>query len=298
MGSKSHKIAGMPVVEALAAKGHEISVISAFKTNPIPNVKEVLLENLALIFTVYWEFDWFGAQKMDGLTELTETMKTDDWAMVVDLCIGEFQNNTEFQKIMKERNVDLVLMDGLVSDCVFPYIQELGVPFVFHISSANLPWSQYLFEELGASADYASVPTAYADLSDQMTFWERFWNLRVTHKFHSIQREMIFLMEDYMRKSGKFPKFRSLSEIRKNVSLVLVNSNPTTDWPRALPSNVVPIGAPQAKPARPLSEVIKSSKYSSNQLNYFYLLRFYYSLLRNSPMKLKKDLLFFLLEQS
>jgi len=248
----------MPIVEALAARGHEVTVISAFKTNPVVNVKEVLLEKLALLFTVYNEFDWFGAQKMDGLTEFKTTMRPDDWKLVMDHCIGEFKNNNEFQRIMKERNVDLVLMDGLVCECIYPYIQELDVPFVFHISSANLPWSQYLFEELGASADYASVPTAYADLSDQMTFWERLWNLRLTYEFHSLQRKTTYIMEDYIRQLNDFPNlFKSLSEFRKEVSLVLVNSNPTTDWPRALPPNIVPIGAPQAKPAKPLSEVIE-----------------------------------------
>ncbi len=257
LGSKSHKIAGMPIVEALAARGHEVTVISAFKTNPVENVKEVLLEKLSLVFTVYFEFDWFGVQKMDGLTELRETTKPEDWTMVVDLCIEELQANTEFQRIMKERNVDLVLVDGLIGDCTYPYIQELGVPFVFHISSANNPWAQNLFEELGASSDYATVPTAYADITsdDQMTFWERFWNLRVTYEFHSILRECTKNMEDYIRKLDKFPNFRSLSEFQKEVSLILVNSNPTTDWPTALPPNVIPIGAPQAKPARPLSEV-------------------------------------------
>ncbi len=256
LGSKSHKIAGMPIVEALAAKGHEVTVISAFKTHPVKNVKEVLLEQLAMVFTVYYEFDWFGAQKLDGLTELIETMRPDDWTMIVDLCIGELQTNTEFQRIMKQRNVDLVLVDGLVSECTFPYIQELGVPFVFHISSANNPWVQNLFEELGSSADYATVPIAYADLDDEMTFWERFWNLRVTHEFHSILRQSTNNMEHFIRNLDQFPNFRSLSEIRKSVSLVLVNSNPTTDWPRALPPNVIPIGAPHAKTAKPLSEVI------------------------------------------
>jgi len=259
MGSKSHKFAGMPIVEALAERGHEVTVFSAFEpSKPLNNVHEVLLENIAMLLQ-YYDFDWFGAQKMDGLTEFRKMMKPDDWKLIMPLCIGEFQNSTDFQKIVKERNVDLVLMDGLLSECVYPFIDQLRVPIIFHISSANLPWTQYLFEELGVSPDYASVPTAYADLDDQMTFWERLWNLRVTHEFLSMQREMIKDLEEYVRELNDFPDFRSLKEIRQSVSLVLVNSNPTTDWPRGLPPNIIPIGAPHAKPPKPLPGVKRTT---------------------------------------
>lgn len=44
--SRSHYYIGSNLMKALAAKGHEVTVISPFKEDkPIPNFKEVLLES-------------------------------------------------------------------------------------------------------------------------------------------------------------------------------------------------------------------------------------------------------------
>lgn len=248
MGSKSHKFAVMPVLEALAERGHQLTVFSAFaEDKQKPNIREVPLEMMTYVRRNN-RYDWWRAQQQDGMTELKETM--DLLISHKETCYEDLMDNREFRTILKERNVDLVIVDGWMSECVYPFLDELGVPFIFHISSANLPWTQDVIEALGTNTDYASVPTAYADLDDKMTFWERWKNIKITETFRFFRRKLFASLEEYAKKD--FPNLRSLYEIRKNVSLVLVNSHPVTDWPRALPPNVIPIGAPHARPAKPL----------------------------------------------
>ena len=44
--SKSHKISFMPIIEALAEKGHQVTVVTPFPPdNTIKNVREVVIEN-------------------------------------------------------------------------------------------------------------------------------------------------------------------------------------------------------------------------------------------------------------
>lgn len=51
------------------------------------------------------------------------------------------------------------------------------------------------------------------------------------------------------------PEARPLSEIKRDASLLLLNSGPITSWPRQLPPSVLPIGALHTKPAKQLPEV-------------------------------------------
>ena len=82
---------------------------------------------------------------------------------------------------------------------------------------------------------------------------------------NAIQSEALNLFMDwFMLRSVEsrikidYPDSRSLSEIKRDISLLIVNSHPVTDWPRSLPPSVVALGALHTRPAKPLSQVVNT----------------------------------------
>ena len=78
----------------------------------------------------------------------------------------------------------------------------------------------------------------------------------MAHTFHSLRQSHIFdTFDEYVKKD--FPKALPKANFMKDASLVLVNSDVTTDWPRAIPPTVIPSGAAHARPAEELPPVIE-----------------------------------------
>jgi glucuronosyltransferase len=112
-----------------------------------------------------------------------------------------------------------------------------------------------MLKPMGVSMDYASLPQITTEFDNQMSFIERVINV--------VQSEMITLftqqfvvraLEERIRRD--IPGARSLTELRGEASLLLLNSDPITYWPRSLPPSVIGIGALHTRPAKPLPEVI------------------------------------------
>ena len=107
---------------------------------------------------------------------------------------------------------------------------------------------------MGASMDYASNPTVLTGFDDQMSFIERVSNAVQAELFSIVQNWWVIgPLEERIRRD--IPGAKSLNEIRGRASLLMINSHPSTDWPRSLPPNVIPIGALHTRPAKPLPQV-------------------------------------------
>lgn len=81
LGSKSHKFALMPVLEALAARGHQLTIFSSFlPTKKIENIQEFYLGGLDTLKKMMkeeynLEYDWFDIPNKDPITEMVDMMK-------------------------------------------------------------------------------------------------------------------------------------------------------------------------------------------------------------------------------
>ena len=161
------------------------------------------------------------------------------------------KTNEEFQSFIKEGDIDLVIADAFLYEYILNIVDRLKLPLVLHCSSQGLP---YTLQSMGASNDYASIPTAITDFDDQMSFTQRAINI--------LQAELLTLVGEYFvfgpleeRMRIDMPNMRPLSEIKKDTSLLLMNIDPSTSWPRSLPPSIIPLGALHARPAKPLPEV-------------------------------------------
>jgi len=65
-GSKSHLIAVMPIVEELANRGHNITLVTSFKVPHSDSIHEIFLAEVAVRIDAFSP-DWFGMSKQgDG----------------------------------------------------------------------------------------------------------------------------------------------------------------------------------------------------------------------------------------
>ena len=232
LGSKSHKFALMPVLESLAVRGHQLTIFSGFRpTQEKENIKEFYLGGLDTLTKIMKkeyniEYNWFDLPAKDPLNELVDMME--EMPELIKFAYDDFMNHTELRSIIKDRGVDLVIVDAVMSEITFPLLEYLSVPIVFHCSSGALPWSWALFEALGGNPDYASLPFSMGDFDPvSPSFSQRLSNIRLSETFRYLRQKKVFDVVDQEAKKD-FPVARPSAEMMKEASLVLVNSHPTT----------------------------------------------------------------------
>ena len=117
VGTKSQLISFMPIVEELAHRGHDITVVTAYKV-PITD-KSIGLIHLADLDAELEVFtpDWFGMSN-EGAKQIL-TMATSMKSMYFSgyECL---MRNKEFQSLIKANDIDLFIVDSVLNEFVLP----------------------------------------------------------------------------------------------------------------------------------------------------------------------------------
>lgn len=248
VASKSHMFAVMPVVEELAKRGHEVTVFSPFKgiAKNVLNGREILLDETARnIEESEKNLDWFAMQK-EGASQIITFFS---WVKEMTIKSSEdLFTHPEFLRIIKDRDVDLFIADGISGGPLFPVFDSINVPFITHCSSS--PWPVNL-QAAAAPKDYASIPTPLTEYDDQMTFFQRIFNAFSNEMLSVINTYTIVKpVDDIIKKH--FPGAKTVFEVFGDASISLINSHPATNWPRSLPPTMIPIGPLHTRLPKPL----------------------------------------------
>ena len=245
IGSKSHKLAAVPIVEALAEKGHQIALFSPYApVKETANVVEYQLD----IHDFLGEMDWFAMQQESPLTQMSKMMTKGREEMIRNYKV--LRDHKELRRRIQERDFDLIFADGYSSE-YYPLIDQLGVPLVQHLSTGAMVGLVHQFD---GSKEYAYVPNGVTDFEDQMNFFQRmanFLSAEVSRIF--VHYSLIRPVDEIVKKD--FPHYRGCLEASESVDLILANSHHTSTWLRSLPPNVIPIGSVHTRPANKLEEV-------------------------------------------
>lgn len=245
--SKSHKISFMPIIEALAEKGHQVTVVTPFSPeNQIENVREIVVGNN--IFTGM-DINWFQMSREGFFEFFGRTIKM--FRMTMTIGYEQLVSNKDIQEIIQSRDVDLVIVDAILNDFVLPLVDHLNVPYIFYSSAASVPW---VMDAINAPLQYATVPGGLGDSGSEMSFMERLANMLSSELFLLV-RKIFWLHALDDRAIKDFPNTRTIAEIERDSQLCILNSHPATAWTRPLPQNVIPIPALHTRPAKPLPQV-------------------------------------------
>jgi glucuronosyltransferase len=254
VSSKSHKITYDLLLEELAGRGHEVTVLS-----PIPSDRKI--KNLREILTLDAELYMKDKQESPNFYEMKEKGDNLNPFIMIDL-LTKVCNVTydlpHVQELLKEK-FDLVLIPALFNECAAGMAYKLNTSLVL-ISPVSAP--AWVSGVLGTPSPASFVPNIFTGFGDKMTFYERTINFLATAGLSAVQYLSFKpAMEAVYRDKLNDPNIPSSDDIFRNASLILSNSHFSLSKPRPFLPDVVEVGGMHCRPAKPLPKVNHSKSY-------------------------------------
>ncbi|KAL7630942.1 UNVERIFIED_CONTAM: hypothetical protein RMT77_018766 [Armadillidium vulgare] len=238
IGSKSHKIFFMGIAEALAKRGHHVTMVSPYESPAkIENIREILIENFSINSFVGNVFS--GASAI--LPLFTETSK---------LCVeGLGQQNVQD---LKKEKFDLIILNAFMDYCYLSFVHHFKIPFLYaHAGALYNPYPGMI-----GAINFPSISgNIYTEPGFPLSFKQRLESTLINAAFYVMFN---LCLEKWMHsecvKSGLCPPdMPSISEMNKNASLMIINSVKTLEWPpRPIMPNVIYAGGAHIKAAKKL----------------------------------------------
>lgn len=153
--SKSHRHGFMPIMQALAERGHQVTVITPYALDKrVPNLKEIKIESVLDDFDV----DWFALTNLAPFQAIVNVLN--QFTSINQFGYQRLMTNEEFRRILDSRDVDLVIVDAILNDFTMPIVDNLKVPFIFYCPAGSVPW---LVDNMNAPQEYSYVPAGQGD---------------------------------------------------------------------------------------------------------------------------------------
>ncbi|XP_021957851.1 UDP-glucuronosyltransferase 2B4 isoform X2 [Folsomia candida] len=241
VATKSHKNVFDPLIDALATRGHELTVISPMKTSKVPSVKEIVPVNLeGVMGTMKDAFELRQAGPLSFLTSINFT--------TIEFTCNTMYEMEEVKWIMKHEKFDLIILNGMICQCAYGLVAHFKAPYML---VTTMPASAHLASSQGHRFPPSFVPEPYLPLSQKMTFLERGLNLAVSSFIPVLGRYYYNpRMEAMYRKY--VPSAPGVTETDRDASMILMNSHYSLTYPRPLLPNVVEVGGMHCRPGQAL----------------------------------------------
>lgn len=246
MGTKSHAYGFLPAIEGLAERGHQVTLITAHVHKiRSPNIRNIVIEGAAA--HVDGDLQTFeGENLLNAIKGMLSEFRSG-----VSVGYGLFMANEEVKEIIRTRPVDLIILDGIVNEATLPLVDFLKVPYILYSPASSPPW---ILNAMGAYKEYSVIPSIGLSFKARMTFFQRFMNAFLTEVFLLARKLFVLDLVDELAKKD-FPNSRSAAEVERGAELCLVNIDRVTGRARSLPPTMIPVGAMQCGPPKPLPEV-------------------------------------------
>ncbi|XP_017784593.1 PREDICTED: UDP-glucuronosyltransferase 2B15-like [Nicrophorus vespilloides] len=245
MPSYSHYTLGHRLLEELAARGHQVTMIAPYKQDkPIPNYKEIYLEGLA---------DIIGEQKtvffdMENMYPVNQVILC--YKLGYTFCDFVLKYKPVLDFINSNVTVDVVIMDQFLNEALVGIAHQLKAPLIYFSTLGTSIWNNHL---VGNPAPMSHIPHNYLDYQGKMDLSERMHNFFLNSIEEIYRRLIAFPFHDKLLHET-FPDAPPLHELLyKRDSFVLVNSHISVNDPTPHVPNMIEIGGFHPK-ARELSK--------------------------------------------
>lgn len=267
--TKSQLVYAQPLLVALAEKGHLVTVVSPYGLGKdVMNYRDVVIpiemeEHSSKERPIRFDFEYnklsvseltaaFAKQKMTG-NPISTVIRMQKLSLKAT---NDTINHPTFKKIMKDET-----FDATIHGYTHNYFQ-LGLASHFKCPSivlSSVPIVRTIGDFVGQPSNPEAVPSFVFAIKGKMTFFQRVGNMLVAGI------ETVFaLYQDYLNgiyyesnfPSNEYPPF---NEVRKNVSLLLVNDHFSQGNVRPTLPNVIEVSGLQinSRPS-PLPDDIKT----------------------------------------
>ncbi|XP_058833855.1 UDP-glycosyltransferase UGT5-like [Topomyia yanbarensis] len=239
-GGRSHDIIGAAFMRALAAAGHEVTIITPYPAkNPPPNYHQIELTGM-LELKKQNEVNMFDYQ---GSGPLAFT--------IMLIILYEMFPAITCEYVLKHPNVvnllnsnekfDAVLVETFISESLYGFAQHFNAPLITFSAFGNSMWT----------ADLVGAPLP---LSELVHFWDRFL-YTVFDYVDKAYYKWRYLPAQKRLYDSAFPNAKlSFEQQLRNVSLVFLNQHFSVNVPMPYPPNMVEVGGIQVDDPKPLPE--------------------------------------------
>lgn len=249
--SPSHHIWNRALNLALAARGHLVTVVTPdLESQPVANYTEILLEG-AYERIKDAEFNY---ELMSTQSNLENSLIWFHWGQ--DAC--NYAMGTKGAKKLLElrgkEHFDLIIIDQTLEECFLSFAPLFNSPPIISITAyVSPPWFSTI---VGNPQIPSYINTYILPYTDNMTFLQRMNNL-LLHNFVTFYWTFYHLpaMDNIVHKhlGGSVPVPSEI--IKENISLVMVNTHFTLDYPRPIVPAMIQVGGIQVKPGKKLPKV-------------------------------------------
>ncbi|XP_031777616.1 UDP-glucuronosyltransferase 2C1-like [Nasonia vitripennis] len=237
LNSYSHSAMCHSLAKGLTARGHELDVYSFYRLkNPPPNYR--------------------GYSLARGLTDFSNNMSY-DIAMQLQPSLSPSSMKNAFEKIgtpicrlmelpvfndLREKNLkdgpyDLVIVEVFMADCYLAWGRHLNIPMV---GVATRPLIDGYNDALGNPFNSAVTPGSNTGFQNPMNFWERLVNTITSKLLNMISRYFMAEQDIYVERIFG-PGYPTVSELEKDLDLLLINSHLSLEDPSAITPAIIPV---------------------------------------------------------
>ncbi|XP_055623457.1 UDP-glycosyltransferase UGT5-like [Toxorhynchites rutilus septentrionalis] len=235
--SKTNYIFGQVLFEELAARGHQLTVISPFEISyGSDNIRQIRLTGMVAHLADY-EINQKPFTKWDKMDLCGDRNLIHGTAAMTDYTLG----HPDVRKLLEsDETFDLMILDHTMADSLLGLALHYRIPVIVYSSTGP---NRFTNEMAACPHNPAYNPVSSLGYSDRMSLSERLWNT-----FASICEQLNYkylylpTQETIYRRHFPAAHFPPLLDLIHNVSLVLVNSHPVINYPRPLVPNMVEIG--------------------------------------------------------
>jgi len=235
----SHRLAVWPLLEALSARGHNVTFISPRKLKGPPKseslITDIVPKNLARDSALS------GVNYAMQRWERGELFAQDMWEAYIGSgkrACRSIMNDPEVLDWLKRSTFDLIVIDSLFNDCGYALVEYYNAPHINFSPTAVFPWmtDSYGFPD-------ENLPEMQYFYPKQMNFIQRVLNLLrpldwLRKRYFDVYPEL----EALTQKALGLKERPNFDAIERNVSLVMVYTHTSIDMPRSLPPMFVDVG--------------------------------------------------------
>ncbi|XP_076245980.1 UDP-glucosyltransferase 2 [Calliopsis andreniformis] len=227
--SYSHQQPFQALMKALAARGHNVTVISTIPSKASTPIKNY--EDVDLSFT-YRKKDCTGLRHMGAFTLLHQNMREAN-----KLCEEQLFSPPIDNLISRNKTYDAVIIEQLWYQCYYALVKHYNSPVLIgFLSVGNLP---YVMDSVGNPDDPLLNPDMAYPFTNRMSLYERVWNAlyttwtRLYYKYWHLPKAQKIV--------NKWTSDASVQDIDRNFSLVILGNNHVFGYPKPLLPNVIEV---------------------------------------------------------
>ncbi|CAG7731567.1 unnamed protein product, partial [Allacma fusca] len=256
ISTKSHFITYEPLLQALADRGHEITIANSVQTTkPAKNIRRIFTYDNEKRSGNMTNYIFLAKANEPNTSKFWEYLRN-PYLDYVDYFVTACTESYKIPEVqaLKNETFDLIIFPAMGNECLYGLIHHLKAPTILFSQMTIAPFNVASF---GNPMLPAVVPMVYYGFGERMNFWERTGNLfgvlyyEVTRMFYYLPK-----MEEIYGKYVR-PGLPGVSETERNFSMALVNSHFNFVPPRPLTPDVVEVGGMHLRGAKTLPQDFK-----------------------------------------